>query len=84
MSCKTTTVEILPITTYELKNIHIDKYDVEVKNIKSYEPEAVKEKEFWFQYCVSFRDPSLPEWILARWWWNDKWVWTADGIWYDN
>jgi hypothetical protein len=35
-------------------------------------------------YCVSYRDPSLPEWILARWWWNDQWIWTPDWIWNDQ
>jgi len=39
---------------------------------------------YTFEYCVSYRDPSLDEWILARWIWNDQWIWDADGIWNDN
>jgi hypothetical protein len=31
-------------------------------------------------YCVSYRDPTLPEWILARWYWNDAGIWTPDWI----
>jgi hypothetical protein len=38
---------------------------------------------FSFLYCVSYRHPSLPEWILARWFWNDQWIWTNDDIWND-
>jgi hypothetical protein len=26
---------------------------------------------FEIEYCVSFRDTSLPEWILARGYWNN-------------
>jgi hypothetical protein len=25
----------------------------------------------------------LPEWILARWYWNDEGIWTPDGLWRD-
>ena len=84
MVCKTTTVNILPITTYELKNIHWLEYELDIHKEPNYEPELLNEKEYWFMYCVSFRDPSLPEWILARWWWNDQGIWTPDGIWYDQ
>ena len=80
MSCKQAQAEMLPITTYELRNIHIVEYDINPVITPRHEVEDVKCKEFSFQYCVSFRDPNLPEWILARWRWNDKWIWTPDWI----
>jgi hypothetical protein len=42
--------------------------------------EELKQKEYDISVCVFFRDPNLPEWILARWWWNDEWLWTPDWI----
>ena len=80
MVCKTTEIEILPITTYELKNIHVVDYEVIPDTTPKHDIETIREKEYEFRYCVSFRDPNLPEWILARWWWNDKGIWTPDGI----
>lgn len=43
----------------------------------------VEEQEnewFTFTYCVAYRDPWLPEWILARWYWNDQWIWIPEWI----
>lgn len=84
MSCKTTEIELLPITTYEIKDIHDKEYELESKNGTEYQIDLIKDKEYQFLYCVSYRDPSLPEWILARWWWNDQWIWTPDWIWHDQ
>ena len=35
---------------------------------------------YTFEYCISYRDPALDERILARWFWNERGVWTSDGI----
>jgi hypothetical protein len=47
----------------------------------------VIEEKWWltysFMYCVAYRDPSLPEWIVARWFWNDEGIWTPEWLWYD-
>ena len=80
MSCKTTEVELLPITTHETKIIDGMVYDIESKTTPNHVLEEIKDKTYWFLYCISYRDPSLPEWILARWYWNDQWVWTPDWI----
>lgn len=50
----------------------------------SYEVEYDIPLTYTFEYCVSYRDPALNERILARWIWNDQWIWDADGIRNDN
>lgn len=84
MSCKTTELELLPTTTYEIKDIQGKEYELESNDNIKYQIDLIKDKEYQFLYCVSYRDPSLPEWILARWWWNDQWIWTPDWIWHDQ
>ena len=84
MSCKQTEVELLPITIYEVKNIHEKDYELDSKVSPQHDIEFIKDKEYEFMFCVSYRDPSLPEWILARWWWNDQWIWTPDWVWHDQ
>lgn len=79
MSCKKAILELLPITTYLVNLKNQKKYDLEVKN-DNYDVEELKQKEYDISVCVSFRDPNLPEWILARWWWNDEWLWTPNWI----
>jgi hypothetical protein len=34
---------------------------------------------FSFIYCISYRHPLLPEWILARGYWNDTGLWLPEG-----
>lgn len=43
----------------------------------------LKKKEVCVKFCVRYRPVWLLEWILARGWWNDKWVWTEDWIFND-
>lgn len=55
--------------------------DIEETIIENeYEIEEISDKSYEFEYCISYRDPLLPEWILARWYWNDKWIWTPDWV----
>jgi len=54
--------------------------DVELVSQEYYEVEEQPQITYEFQYCVSYRDPVLNEWILARWFWNDQWVWTPEGV----
>ena len=80
MSCKKALLELLPITTHLVNLKNQKKYDLEAKNTDNYQVEEIKQKEYDISVCVFFRDPNLPEWILARWWWNDEWLWTPDWI----
>lgn len=41
------------------------------------------QKKYGVCYCVKYRPIWLAEWILARWWWNDKGIWTEDWIFND-
>lgn len=41
------------------------------------------DKTYWVSYCIKYRPLWLSERILERWWWNDKWIWTADWIFND-
>jgi hypothetical protein len=66
MSCKKALLELLPITTHLVNLKNQKKYDLEVKNTDNYEVEELKQKEYDISVCVFFRDPNLPEWILAR------------------
>ena len=40
-------------------------------------------KYYWVAYCIKYRPLWMSERILQRWWWNDKWIWTADWIFND-
>lgn len=31
-------------------------------------------------YCIRYKPVGALEWILLRGWWNDKGIWTEDGI----
>lgn len=79
MSCKTLNYELLPIDSHLIKELPSTSYEV-IDNSPIREVTVNLDKTFEFLYCVSYRDPTLPEWILARWYWNDAWVWTPDGI----
>lgn len=39
---------------------------------------------FDIEYCVSYRSPDLAEWILARWYWNNLWIWIDEALWNDH
>lgn len=43
----------------------------------------MKKKEYWVKFCVKYRPVGMLEWILARGWWNDKWIRTPDWIFND-
>lgn len=45
-----------------------------------YEVECDIPLTYTFEYCISYRDPALDEWVLARWYWNENGIWTPDGI----
>lgn len=80
MSCKKALIELLPITKYIVNLNNWKSYELEVEKAENYVIEKLNQKEFEVSCCVYFRDPNLPEWILARWWWNDEWLWTPDWI----
>ena len=79
MSCKTINVELKPITHHEVEEIEWLSYKVENNVEPTYEYKILQDN-YSFMYCVSYLDPDTLEWILARWWWNDAGVWTADWI----
>lgn len=83
MSCKTISATMIPIKRHEIKIYEPEWYDVEVKTTPKTEIEIRTDFDYSFLYCVAYRDPSEPEWILARWFWNDDWIWTDDDIWRD-
>lgn len=58
--------------------LEIELWDVSIEH--EYEIDLEQPKEYEFNICVAYRDPYLPEWILARWYWNDKWIWTPDWV----
>lgn len=43
----------------------------------------MRKKEYWVKFCVKYRPVGMLEWILARGWWNDKWIRTPDWIFND-
>ena len=83
MSCRTIQATMLPIKSHEIKLYEQEEYKVEQEIKPEYSLEYETGKNFSFWYCVSYRHPSLSEWILARWYWNDEWIWTPDGLWND-
>ena len=112
MSCKTISIDIQPITNYQISIVEEDwtetpisyvEYETILQPMTEHDisinqktgmveiwikPEfmlsEIPEIKYGFQYCVSYRDPNLPEWIVARWYWNDEWLWFADGVWRDR
>ena len=83
MSCKTISATMLPIKRHEITVYKPKNHKIEVKNDSECVVKWNLDKNFSFLYCVSYRHPSLPEWILARWYWNDQWIWTNEDIWND-
>lgn len=85
------TLTPIEYTEYEIDVLPIIEHEIE-ENQKSWMVEYAmtpnfniedSQNSFTFLYCVAYRHPSLPEWILARWYWNDEWIWTPDWIWRD-
>lgn len=50
---------------------------------KHYEVSECDTKEYSVSYCIRYRPVWAIEWILLRWRWNDKGVWTDNGIFND-
>ena len=75
---------MIPITEHRVQIFEEEWHNVEMGIAKEYNCEYERNNHFTFLYCVAYRHPSLPEWILARWYWNDEWIWTPDGIWWDQ
>lgn len=79
MSCKTISIEELPIKTHSIKLLDNITYETE-NNKTEHEINISIDQNYSFIYCVSYRDPNLDERILARWFWNDNGIWTPDWI----
>ena len=90
MDCKWLEAEIISKNSYEieafLKEYLIDKYCkkywIEKLKNPTYEVNSSQNK-YGVCYCVRYRPVWVLEWILARGWWNDKGIWTADWIFND-
>lgn len=59
------------------------KHKAEEEKKNYYSVKETKGSKLQIEYCVRYRPVWMPEWILARWRWNDKWEWTPDGIFND-
>lgn len=75
---------MIPIKVHEIKVFVPEWYNIEKEIKPECNVEVSIDQKFSFSYCVAYRHPSLPEWIVARWYWNDQWIWTPDWLWYDN
>ena len=82
--CRTVEAIMQPITKHEIKQFENDWHTIEHETSPNFTIKTTLDYQFSFNYCVAFRDPNLPEWIVARWYWNDEWLRFADGIWYDQ
>ena len=51
--------------------------------VAKYVNNNAQEKEYCVKFCIKYRPVWLLEWILARGWWNDKWIRTEDWIFND-
>lgn len=74
--------EMLPITEHDV-DIKQNDSEIEYKTWPNFVVED-NQNSFTFLYCVAYRHPNLPEWIVARWYWNDEWLRFADGVWRDE
>ena len=81
--CRTVEATMLPIKQHEIEYEN-EWHTVECETVQDFNIELKIDHEFSFNYCVAFRNPNLPEWIVQRWYWNDEWLRFADGIWYDQ
>lgn len=90
MDCKWLEAELLTNKSYTIekryKKYLINKlqwrYQVEKEKNSKYIIEWNQNK-YGVCYCVRYRPIGVLEWILARGWWNDKWIWTEDWIFND-
>lgn len=57
--------------------------EVELLKKSTYDVEEMKNSFYEICYCIRYKPVWATEWILLRWWWNDKWVWTEDWIFND-
>ena len=57
--------------------------NVELQPQTTYGVEEMAGVKYSIQYCISYRDPALDEWVLARWFWNDDGIWQDDEVWQD-
>ena len=73
MDCKRLEVELLKW----------NKYEVEEQKTSTYSVEEIKNNKYEIEYCIRYRPVWAIEWILLRWRWNDKGVWTDNGIFND-
>lgn len=61
------------------------KYKAEIiKSNHSYKLSEWENKRYWFICKVCYRPLDLEERILARWYWNDNWIWIDDKIFNDD
>lgn len=67
----------------EVMLVWMSKYKAEEEKNNHYSVEETKGNKFQIEYCVRYRPVWMPEWILERWWWNDRWEWTPNGIFND-
>lgn len=74
---------MIPIRKHEIK-VYVPEWHSIETSITRNNVECSIDKNYKFLYCVAYRHPSEPEWIVARWYWNDMWIWIPDGLWYDN
>ena len=78
--CRTVEAIMQPITEHDIKLYEDEWYETENEVNPVFSFNCTIDQNFSFLYCVAFRNPNLPEWILARWYWNDEWIWTPDWI----
>lgn len=57
--------------------------EVELVKKNTYTVEEMNKNAFQICYCIRYRPVWAIEWILLRWRWNDKGVWTDNGIFND-
>ena len=90
MDCKRLEAEIVKKKSYMIESL-FKKYfidDSQIRyNVKQQENSlytvSENQKQYGVCYCVRYRPIWMLERILARGWWNDKWIWTADWIFND-
>lgn len=60
--------------------IEVEELDQEYR----YQLDEEDGERYEVEYCVSYRDPGSPEWILARWYWNNLGIWIDNALWNDH
>jgi len=67
----------------ETKLLWYKKYKAEEEKISTYSVEEMDKDKFWVCYCIRYKPIWSLEWILVRWRWNDRGIWTANWIFND-